>query len=227
MRSRRSRRRLLRHHLPLFIATALGASALYVLVPAGRPLERWSLATAYLSLALLATSLVVGPLNVVRRRPNPVSSDLRRDVGIWAAVLALVHALVGLQVHMRSRWLYFLRDVPDGTPPVPRLDAFGLANHSGLAATVLVAILLAISSDRALRSLGAGRWKRLQRWSYVLAALVLAHGVVYQLLENRPIAFILVLGMTATVVVAAQALGYARIAAGRRVPEPAEAPDVT
>jgi sulfoxide reductase heme-binding subunit YedZ len=215
MRSRRSGRRLLRHHLPLAAASALGLPALYLLVPGGRPLERWSLATAYLSLGLLALSLLIGPANVLRRRPNPVSSDARRDIGIWAALLAFVHALVGLQVHMRSRWLYFLRDVPDGTAPIPRVDAFGLANHTGLAATVLAAILLAISSDRALRSLGTARWKRLQRWSYALALLVLAHGIVYQLLEKRPVVFVVVLGSTAAVVVAAQAAGYARVAARR------------
>jgi sulfoxide reductase heme-binding subunit YedZ len=40
------------------------------------------MATAYVSLALLAATLVTGPINLLRRRPNPVSTDLRRDLGI-------------------------------------------------------------------------------------------------------------------------------------------------
>ena len=41
---------------------------------------RWSMATAYVGLALLGATLALGPLSVLRRRPNPVSTDLRRDV---------------------------------------------------------------------------------------------------------------------------------------------------
>ena len=52
------------------------------------------MATAYAGLAFLAISLWLGPWNVLRRRPNPVSFDLRRDVGIWAVVLAIVHTVV-------------------------------------------------------------------------------------------------------------------------------------
>ena len=52
---------------------------------------------------------MLGPLNVIRGRRNPVSFDLRRDLGIWSGVMALLHAAVGLNVHLRERpWLYFV-----------------------------------------------------------------------------------------------------------------------
>ena len=68
------------------------------------------MASAYAGLFFLAASLSLGPWNVLRRKPNPVSSDLRRDVGIWAGVLALIHTAVGLTVHLRGRmWMYFFK----------------------------------------------------------------------------------------------------------------------
>lgn len=62
-----------------------------------------SVATAYAGLLLRAITLLLGPWNVLRGRPNPVSTDVRRDVGIWAGILSLAHVVFGLQVHMRGR----------------------------------------------------------------------------------------------------------------------------
>jgi sulfoxide reductase heme-binding subunit YedZ len=56
---------------------------------------------------------------------------------------------------------------------------FGWGNWTGLAATLIVAGLLAISSDVALRKLKARRWKNLQRLNYALFVLVIAHAVFY------------------------------------------------
>ena len=88
---------------------------------------RWSMATAYVGLAPLAVSLVTGPLNVLRRRPNPVSSDLRRDIGIWARLISIAHFLVGWQVHMPRRYLYWFREVSGSGALVPRTELFGFA----------------------------------------------------------------------------------------------------
>jgi sulfoxide reductase heme-binding subunit YedZ len=46
-----------------------------------------SISTA--SLFLTAAALSIGPWNVLRGRTNPVSFDLRRDLGIWAGIMAL------------------------------------------------------------------------------------------------------------------------------------------
>lgn len=79
--------------------------------------------------------------------------------------------IYGLQVHDRlSDFLnYFV--APDGSP---LRNSFGLGNWTGLAALVIVAGLLALSSDPALRKLKAKNWKRLQRLNYALFALVIA-----------------------------------------------------
>lgn len=150
-----------------------------------------SLATAYLSLLCLTAALVIGPFQVLAGRRPPLSSNLRRDLGIWTAIFALVHVAFGLAVHMGGRIAdYFFRPVHAGATPSPRIDAFGLANDAGLVATAILIMLLAISSNRALRMLGADRWKAWQRWSYVAAVATALHAAVYQLLDRRDWPFV-------------------------------------
>lgn len=182
----RTTRRLLRHHLSIGLLSALAAGlVLWLLRHAEDVVWRWSMATGYVGLALLATTLVPGALASLRGRRYPVSTDLRRDIGIWAALVSITHFLVGWQVHMKYRWQYFL-DLPAGSRIAwPRLDLFGIANWTGLAAVLVAALLLALSNDRALRLLGSTRWKRLQAWNTLLFALVLVHGALYMVLEER------------------------------------------
>lgn len=144
-----------------------------------------SLATAYVGLALLAVTLLLGPFNVLLGRANPLSTHLRRDLGIWAGVFSLAHVVIGLRRHMSGRWwLYFTFPDLRGRLFGIRYDAFGTTNWIGLAATVIIAVLILISSDVALRRLGTTRWKWIQRWNYVLFLGVVVHGFVYQELEG-------------------------------------------
>jgi sulfoxide reductase heme-binding subunit YedZ len=168
---------------------------------------RLTTATGYVATGLLALTLVIGPANLVLRRRNPVSSYLRRDVGAWTAVFSVVHVILGLQVHgsgQLSGFLgYFL--APDGSL---LLNSFGLGNWTGLAATVIVVGLLAISSDLALRKLKVGRWKWLQRLNYALFALVVAHAFFYGALLRVTSPFTLLLGLSVIAVFVAQAVGF-------------------
>src|SRR6267378_7250165 len=173
-------------HLTLAL-TALACSGLFWhLFSARRDLiSHLSIATAYPALFLTAAALFLGPWNVLRLRANPVSFDLRRDVGIWAGAMALLHTGIGLNVHLRGRpWLYFV----DEDHHV-RYDLFGIGNDSGLLAALLFLLLLAISNDLSLRRLGTRRWKSLQRWTYVAMALTLMHAVAYQFIEKRQAAY--------------------------------------
>jgi methionine sulfoxide reductase heme-binding subunit len=201
-------RRLRRH---LFLATT---ATILVAIAAGldrspQVMHRLSIGTAYAALLLLAASLVIGPLRVLRRRPNPVSTDLTRDVGIWAGAASLLHVIFGLQVHMRGRfWLYFVYP-PEQAHRLPlRHDSFGAANWTGLGATLVLVLLLVISNDVSLRRLGATRWKALQRWSYAAALLTLAHGVLFQVIEKRRLPWVLVFAAASAVTLLAQATGF-------------------
>ena len=155
---------------------------------------RASMATGYASVALLAWALAIGPWRVLRGRAIPTSVDLRRDVGIWSAILAVAHIVTGLQVHMGGYWLnYFLYRPAEGHHTLPlRTDPFGIANWTGLAAGLVFVFLIAISNDRSLRALGPKRWKSWQRWTYLAASLTALHGIAFQLMDKRSAPFVVV-----------------------------------
>lgn len=206
-RLRPSGRRVLRH-LVLAATAAMAGSTVVVLLDSHDGTFLLSMATAYASLLLLGATLVIGPSNVVRGRSNPVSTHLRRDLGIWAGLLALLHMGVGLQVHLRgSMERYFVSPPGRGVIPL-RYDAFGVVNWLGLIGAGIIIVLLAISNDRSLVRLGTGRWKRIQRWSYGLFVLVLVHGVGYQLIEGRPAGWVGAVTAVGAVAAAIQLVGY-------------------
>ena len=184
--TRLSWRQRIYRHIFLAIGSGILAGGFFFAMPMKRAMLRLSLATAYVGLAFLGGSLLTGPWNVLRGGANPLSTDLRRDLGIWAGLFGLVHTVIGLQMHLGGNfWLYFFypADQPHFFPL--RSDPFGFANFTGLGATLVLILLLALSNDVSLRTLGALRWKALQRWNYACFVLVFFHSVVYQVLEKR------------------------------------------
>jgi len=148
-------------------------------------LSRASFATAYPALALLAATLLIGPWNLLRKRPNPVSTNVRRDIGIWAGVLGIIHAAVGQFVHLRGRpWLYYVYG-PGEHHHGMRHDLFGLANFTGAVGVLLLVMLFATSNDLSLRRFGSKKWKQLQRWNYVVFVLVAVHSFAFQGVEKQ------------------------------------------
>lgn len=170
-------------------------------------MSRLTVATGYVATVLLALTLLIGPANLLLRRRNPVSTALARDTGSWAAIFSVVHVIVGLQLHGGGGGLsgflnYFV--ARDGGV---MLNSFGLGNWTGLAATVIVVGLLAISTDRSLRELKAKRWKNLQRLNYALFALVVLHAFFYGALLRATSPFTLVLIVTVIAVLVGQLVG--------------------
>ena len=199
-----------RQQLLLATIAALVTLAFFLLLPSPDTIWRLSMGTGYASLLFLAAALIIGPLNVLRGAPNPVSTYLRRDIGIVAGVLALAHTIIGLLVHFRGDPIqYFFYRTAAGIGSL-RSDLFGLANYVGLAASVLVLILLAISNNMSLRMVGAARWKGIQRWNYVGAILVVAHGLLYQAIEKRIPGFVITLLIIAAATTILQLLGFRR-----------------
>lgn len=178
-------RRFLRH-------ASLAAGSLTIVVLSALYLQQRSvayavsLATAYASLLCLTVTLGLGPWHALRGRRLPTSSYMRRDFGIWTALLGLVHVGFGLFAHMDGNvWLYFFRSPPQHAFPWPRIDPFGLTNDLGLAAALLLLVLLTLSNNWSLRRLGVMRWKAWQRSSYWVAAAIALHAAIYQLLDHR------------------------------------------
>jgi len=210
IKQQRLRRRLLRHHLPLLAVTAAAVAALYFTRPYKDAITRASFSTAYPALALLAATLLIGPWNVLRRRQNPVSSDLRRDLGIWAGMVGVLHSAIGQCVHLRGRpWLYYVYGPWEHHHRFPlRHNLFGLANYTGAAAVLAIVALLATSNDYALRALGTPRWKQLQRWNYAVFALTAVHAFAYQGIEKQHRPFVATVAVCVAVAAAMQTAGW-------------------
>jgi methionine sulfoxide reductase heme-binding subunit len=180
-----------KHHSILFVGTALLLWILYTFVPGDDKKYLWSMATAYTSIILLGATLILGPLNILNNKNNPVSSDLRRDIGIWCGLTGIAHVIIGIQVHMGNIWLYFFKAVEGEESFKFRGDLFGAANYAGLVAALILLTLLLLSNDLSLRVLKPGKWKRFQQFIYLFFILTLAHGIMYQVIENRILIFIL------------------------------------
>jgi len=203
---------LSRHHLPLLLLSFVSVAALYATRPYKDILSRASFATAYPALVLLAATLLIGPWNLIRKRPNPVSADLRRDLGIWAGVLGIVHTAVGQFVHLRGRpWLYYVYGPQEHHHSFPvRHDLFGLANYTGAVSVLLLIALLATSNDYSLRALGTAGWKKMQRWNYAVFALAAVHAFAYQGIEKQKASFVATVAACVVITLALQSLGIAR-----------------
>lgn len=169
----------------------------------GLNVRQFTFATGYVATVLLALTLLIGPANLLLRRRRPISNYLARDVGTWAAVFSLIHVFYGVEVHssITDPFPMFVRDGG------PLTISFGIANWTGLAASVIVVGLLAISSDFALRKLKAKTWKNLQRLNYALFALVIAHAYFYGALVRLESPFTRLLGVSVVGVFIGQAAG--------------------
>jgi len=204
----------IKRHLTLAACAAIGTALFYLATAPPDVRHRASMATAYSSLLFLCATLLLGPWNTLRRRPNPVSFDLRRDIAIWAGLLALLHTGVGLTVHLRGRmWMYFLKQ---RHPLKLQTGLFGSANDLGLLSALLFLMLLVISNDLSLRSLGLQRWKSLQRWTYAAVGLAIAHGILFQLVEKRHLPWVLVFAALSLLIIVVQLAGVTWVRARRR-----------
>lgn len=199
-----------RRHALLAVG-AVGTTVLLVPALPGDLRARISTASAYVALMLLAATLSLGPLNVLRGRPNPVSFNLRRDFGIWSAIVGVSHTAIGLTVHFRGRMhLYFFPE--PGHPGFAglRADMFGAANDTGLVAAAVLLVLALISNDIALRRLGTAPWRTIQRGAYIVLGLAIVHAGLYQLIEKPRWWRVLILLASSAVVLTFQGLGVQR-----------------
>lgn len=179
----RFQRRLVRHHLPLALLCLASGWLLYATRPYTDVITKLSFATAYPALFLLCLTLAFGPFKQLMGQRLATSHDLRRDIGIWAGILGLLHTGLGQFVHLRGRpWLYYIHEdwQAKGYAQPLRTDLFGFNNDTGLLAALLLLMLAATSNDASLRRLGTPGWKKLQRWNYACFALTAAHTFGYQ-----------------------------------------------
>ncbi len=126
---------------------------------------------------LLLAALALGPLTKLVPSTRKWLR-WRRQIGIWFALTATLHAVLILNGWARWSLRRFL-----GYEFIPQLGrearlepGFGLANLIGSVALALALILAATSSDRALRRLGRPAWTWLHRLTQTILVLSLLHG---------------------------------------------------
>lgn len=127
-------------------------------------------------LILLFLALVLGPLAKLWPRALGLL-PYRRELGVWFGLFALLHTLLVLNGWARWDALRFLgyEFVPQ-LGRVARLEpGFGLSNLLGLVAMIFALILMATSTDWAVRRLGGKAWKYLQLSSYTIFYLSSLH----------------------------------------------------
>jgi len=163
--------------------------------------DRVSILTAYLCLILLCVGLSIGPWRALATGRPTLNSYLRRDVGIWAALTGLVHLVLATELSMNSS---YVGAVVDAAEQPPGRQLFAWASVSGYLVGLNFLLLLALSNDHVMRSLGSVWWKRLQRTSYLGFCLTLLHGLAFQVLESRTWALVAVLVLAGAVVVVFQ-----------------------
>ncbi len=223
MISARLSRRLVSHHLPIGLVTIASGYALYATRSFADILTRLSFASAYPALFLVVLTLMIGPWRLLmRRQGGAISMDFRRDIGIWAGLASVLHAVVGNCEHLRGHpWLYYIYENWQNKHVQPfRHDVFGLGNFSGLSAALILLVLLATSNDASLRRLGTPGWKQLQRWNYAAFAMMAVHTFTYQWgikQPNLPWVMLAFAAIATTGVL--QYLGYERRSAAQR-PKP-------
>jgi sulfoxide reductase heme-binding subunit YedZ len=173
------------YYLPMLVLSIIFCLIFYIFWKPTLPLIPFITYTSgYLSIVLFAVSLLLGPINLILRRKNPISTYIRRDIGIFGGILGIIHSVVGLFMHFIGKpWLYFVKEVGDNL--IIRFDLFGLANYTGLFGALILILLLIISNDYFLGKLKVVKWKNLQRFTYLMFLLVIAHSIFYRLNANK------------------------------------------
>lgn len=172
------------HYLPFISLVLIAGLILYFKWPNRDIITYITDVTGYLSIVGIAISLIIGSVNLLLNYKNPISTYFRRDLGITAGTLAVIHSITGLFVHLRGKnWQYFFTKTEHGYSI--RLDDFGLANYTGLISALIIILLLITSNDYLFRKLNSTNWKIIQRFSYAMFILAIIHSVYYRIVTNN------------------------------------------
>jgi len=199
----------LKNHLALAV---LSVGGLGVAASSGSPeaaADRLSIVSAYLCLLLLGLALLIGPASVLRSGRLVVNSYIRRDTGVWAAANGLLHFYLANVLSMNYEYLgAYVENAGQLPTSAVRSTLYNSGTISGYVIALLFIVLLLLSSDWMVRKVGLKWWKRIQRFSYLSFILTCIHAFEFQVLEARPLFWVVVVAAVAIVTVAMQCMGF-------------------
>ncbi|MDR1644566.1 MAG: hypothetical protein LBS05_01900 [Tannerellaceae bacterium] len=135
---------------------------------------------ATLGFPLLVIIMYVGALNPRYQWVKRLMS-IRKELSIISGFPVLAHSLVRVSYNFIGPLSYFTRhDEYMATTKVVNELGAGISNFSFVLGIVLLALFLPLwitSFDAVHRRMGGLQWKKLQRWSYVLYALLFVHAM--------------------------------------------------
>jgi methionine sulfoxide reductase heme-binding subunit len=197
----------LTNHLVLGLITWIGC--IIALMFAGHNqslLETLSIGTGYIGIGLIAVTLLMGPLNMLKVRKNPVNINARRDVGIWGGATALAH--VFFSVALQLSWGSGILGLFLNTDGSFKFNLFGISNVFGLIGALTALFLLVLSNNYFLKKLKGKNWKKMQRFNYLLFGVAMLHTFTQQANNGRSALLVFAVIMLAGAVVMAQSIGF-------------------
>ena len=110
--------------------------------------------------------------------------SIRKEISIISGFPILIHSLVRVVNNLPSAFKFFTNkeEYMENTRVVSELGA-GISSFSfilGIALLVIFIPLWVTSFDLVRKRMGGVKWKKLQRWSYVLYALLFVHAIGIQ-----------------------------------------------
>ncbi len=169
---------MIKWHIRHLIIILLASLSVYLIEQSSdwSKMHSWNRATGDTSLFMIAFALIIGPLT----KFFPSSKFLlpwRRELGIYAIILALVHIVIIL-----AGWVKWDLLLLFGFEPDPSLEGylmtkrgFGLGNLLGVIAIFYGLLLALTSNDFSQKFLGGSSWKFLQQSVNIFWVLVLLH----------------------------------------------------
>ena len=155
--------------------------------PQWDPEMRFWKAVGDASLMFLYATLAMGP--IARLLPSIGRVVLlRREVGVWFGLFALLHTFLILNGWVRWDIMRFLgyEFIPELGRFVRLESGFGLANIMGIVAIVITLPLMGTSTDWAIQKLGGNAWKFLHSGSYIIFWLVVLHTAYFLFIQYAP-----------------------------------------
>lgn len=198
----------LTNHYGLALVSFLGCVVAKIIGGPDQPIfETISLGTGYVALLLVLLTLAIGPINMLKKRKNPVNMMFRRDAGIWAGITAILHVISSFTLYFGGNLLlYFFQQTDTGLGF--SFDLFYLSDYVGLIAELVILFLLVLSNNYFLKLFKGPKWKQFQRFNYLLFGVALLHTLGQQLTNSRnPVLTFGVIGLSGMVVVA-QSIGF-------------------
>lgn len=136
-----------------------------------------------LGFPLLVIIMYMGALDTRRKWVGRLMS-IRSELSIIVGFPVLTHTLIRIFATFPGGWRFFFdQDAYLAERPVRSVLGAGFSSFAfvlGVVMAVLFLILWVTSFPAVRRSMGQARWKGVQRWAYVLYAMLFVHSVCIQ-----------------------------------------------